>query len=67
MKRSHKKVRIGILGCGAIGSRIARSMKNECADRAFVNALFDINPAKSEKLLGVFPKKISLKNPTLNC
>ena len=44
------KVRVGILGCGAIGSRIAKSIKTQCDDQAIVAALFDINPAKSENL-----------------
>jgi aspartate dehydrogenase len=52
------KVRIGILGCGAIGSRIAKSIKAECDNQAAVAALFDINPAKSQSL----QKYISPKN-----
>ena len=54
MNRLKSKVRVGILGCGAIGSRIARSIKSECADRAVVTALFDINPAKSANLQKYF-------------
>ena len=58
MSKSKAKVRVGILGCGAIGSRIARSIKSECDGKAFVSALFDINPAKSENL----QKTLSFKN-----
>ena len=61
MSRGKSKIRVGILGCGAIGSRIARSIKNECADRAIVNGLFDINPAKVEHLLKYFPQKNLVK------
>lgn len=57
MHASNTKVRIGILGCGAIGSRIARSIKTECKDLASVTALFDINPAKSVNLQKYLPQK----------
>lgn len=60
--RSNKaKVKVGILGCGAIGSRIARSIKNECDDRAIVSALFDINPAKAENLQKLLTPKNIIK------
>ncbi len=61
MDRGKSKVRVGILGCGAIGSRIARSIKSECGDRATVTALFDINPAKSENLQKRLPYKNIVK------
>ena len=55
------KVRIGILGCGAIGSRIAKSIKTQCDDRAIVTALFDINPAKAQNLQKNIPFKNTVK------
>ncbi len=61
MDRGKSKVRVGILGCGAIGSRIARSIKRECGDRAAVTALFDINPAKSKDLQKHLPYKNIVK------
>ena len=57
MNRGKSKVRVGILGCGAIGSRIARSIKTECQDLASVTALFDINPSKAVKLSKFIPQK----------
>jgi aspartate dehydrogenase len=57
MIRAKAKVRVGILGCGAIGSRIARSIKTECEDLASVSALFDINPSKAVKLAKHLPYK----------
>lgn len=57
MSRGKAKVRIGILGCGAIGSRIARSIKTECDDLASVTALFDINPLKAANLSKYIPNK----------
>lgn len=44
------KIQIGIVGCGAIGSRIARSIQKEFKGKARVSALFDIDPAKSQNL-----------------
>jgi aspartate dehydrogenase len=57
MTRSRTKIKIGILGCGAIGSRIARSIKAECEDSAVVSALFDINPSKAANLAKHLPYK----------
>ncbi len=57
MMRSKKKIKVGILGCGAIGSRIARSIKTECEDSACVSAIFDINPSKSANLAKHLPYK----------
>ncbi len=59
--RAKSKVKVGILGCGAIGSRIARSIKSECNEQAFVSALFDINPAKAENLQKFLPTKKVVK------
>ncbi len=57
MTRGKSKVRVGILGCGAIGSRIAKSIKAECQEHAVVSALFDINPAKALNLQKNLPQK----------
>jgi len=55
------KIKVGILGCGAIGSRIAKSIKTECDHEAVVSALFDINPAKAENLQKQIPQKNIVK------
>ena len=60
-KQVKSKIRVGILGCGAIGSRIAKSIKTQCDDQAIVTALFDINPAKSENLQKYIPNKNIIK------
>ena len=46
------------MGCGAIGSRIAKSIKTQCGDHAIAAGLFDINPAKALNL----QKSISQKD-----
>jgi aspartate dehydrogenase len=55
------KIRIGILGCGAIGSRIAKSIKTQCDEYAAVSALYDINPVKSQNLQKYIPQKNVVK------
>lgn len=41
---------IGILGCGAIGSRIAKSIQREFPDLCRLSGLFDLNTAKIDKI-----------------
>lgn len=52
----NKKVRVGILGCGAIGSRMALSIKNDLKSRAVVSAVFDIQDERAEKLAKNFSR-----------
>jgi aspartate dehydrogenase len=60
--KGSSKVRVGILGCGAIGSRIAKSIKTQCSPHAVVSALFDINPTKAHLLQKYIPQKNVVKN-----
>lgn len=50
MKRSHAKTRLGVLGCGAIGSRIAKSVTKELKGLCELTALYDRNPERAETL-----------------
>ena len=45
-----RKTRIGIVGCGAIGSRIAKSIRHELKNDCRLSGLYDIDRAKSQKL-----------------
>src|SRR3989338_2372586 len=45
-----KKVKVGVVGCGAIGSRIARSLSKELKDDCVLSALYDIDLEKAMKL-----------------
>ncbi len=45
-----KTIRVGIIGCGAIGSRIARSIKNDLKGICQLTALYDINMKKAKEL-----------------
>ena len=56
MRNRKKKIKVGILGCGAIGSRMALSIKNELKSHAVVSAVFDIQAARAEKLAKNFSR-----------
>lgn len=59
------KTRIGIVGCGAIGSRIAKSILNELKKDCQLTAILDINQTKMQNLqtaLGL--KKVIKRNLT---
>jgi len=43
----NRKIRIGIIGCGAIGSSLAKIIKKDFKARAHVAAIFDIDEKKS--------------------
>lgn len=53
-----KKLRIGIVGCGAIGSRIARSVAHELKNDCTLNGLYDIDVDKARRL----SDEVSVKN-----
>lgn len=44
------KLKLGIVGCGAIGSRIALSTKQELKDQYLLSALYDIDVARADGL-----------------
>jgi len=50
MRTQQQKAHIGIVGCGAIGSRIAKSIKYDLKAICRVTALYDINFQKSTNL-----------------
>ncbi|MBF0620274.1 MAG: hypothetical protein HQL19_08940, partial [Candidatus Omnitrophica bacterium] len=65
MKRRVRKLKLGIVGCGAIGSRIALSTQKELKSQYMVSALYDIAAEKAEglskrlKLDGVVKRSVS--------
>ena len=50
MNSKARKLKIGVVGCGAIGSRIARSVKTDLKNECQLSGLFDINHEKSSQL-----------------
>ncbi len=66
-----KKLRVGILGCGAIGSRIAKSVTQELKDYCQLAGFYDIAPDKMTQLAKALKKndlkKRSLKELIQSC
>ena len=62
MKRSQYKVKIGILGCGAIGSRIAAGVINELRNFCQLSALHDCDHKKANFLAKGLSKPEIKKN-----
>ena len=50
MKPKTDRVKIGIIGCGAIGSRIAKSVKKDFKKDCRLTGLYDIDREKAVKL-----------------
>ncbi|HBR15457.1 MAG TPA: aspartate dehydrogenase [Candidatus Omnitrophica bacterium] len=50
MRLQKQKIKIGIVGCGAIGSGIARSIVKDFKKNCLLTALFDIDQEKSSQL-----------------
>jgi len=50
MKTPKYKVKIGIVGCGAIGSRMAKSISNELKKDCKLTGIFDLDTQKTKKL-----------------
>ena len=57
MKPVVQRMKIGIVGCGAIGSRIAEAVKMDLKKYCYVSAIYDIDVKKSEQLSERLRKK----------
>jgi len=55
-----KKLKIGIVGCGAIGSSLAKEIVTNFGNSASLAALFDIRPEKAQFLSGKLTKSSKL-------
>ncbi|HLD82807.1 MAG TPA: aspartate dehydrogenase [Candidatus Omnitrophota bacterium] len=51
------KLRIGIIGCGAIGKSLAKAILKDFKSKAELAALYDINPEKSANLVKLIQRK----------
>lgn len=71
MRTRKRKLKVGIVGCGAIGSRIAKSIKSELKDECRLSGLFDIKTEKAKNLahalLAKNVVKSSLNNLVKDC
>ena len=64
MKLKKRKLKVGIIGCGAIGSRMAQSIKRDLKKDCQLTSIFDIDTLKAKEL----QKNLSTKSivaPTL--
>jgi len=50
MTLQKKRLKVGILGCGAIGSRIALSVTNELKNECELSGIYDIDEKKAKEL-----------------
>ena len=64
MKTPNYKVKIGIVGCGAIGSRMAQSIHHDLEHDAKVVSLFDVDVGRAEKLAAKLGQK-NLVEPSI--
>lgn len=60
MPNKKNKLRIGIVGCGAIGSSLAKEIVTNFGNSASLAALFDIRPEKARLLSGQLVKNDKL-------
>jgi aspartate dehydrogenase len=65
MPRNDHRLRLGVVGCGAIGSRIAISTTKELANEFKLSALYDVDPQRSNALSKKFCK-LSLSKHSLS-
>ncbi|MDP3732066.1 MAG: aspartate dehydrogenase [Candidatus Omnitrophota bacterium] len=57
-----KLLRIGIVGCGAIGSSLAKAIVSDCSEKAQLVSLYDIDIEKAYNLSIKFNKKLAAFN-----
>ena len=71
LKRHLRKIRVGVIGCGAIGSRIARSIQKDLRKYCELSGVYDIDEDKSFNLvkeLGIMNRlKTSLRDLIKSC
>lgn len=60
------KLKIGIVGCGAIGASLAKAVAKDFKRQARLSALFDIDTKKAEKLSGIVAKDKNLSADNLS-
>lgn len=58
----NKKIKVGIVGCGVIGSELARACAGILEDRLELTALYDIDENKKNSLSEEFKKKLTVNS-----
>jgi len=62
MSEKGKKLKVGIVGCGAIGSSLAKAIVSDFSDKAELTSLYDIEVEKAYNLQVKFGKKLAALN-----
>lgn len=62
MSEKGKKLKVGIVGCGAIGSSLAKAIVSDFSDKADLASLYDIEVEKAYNLQVKFGKKLAALN-----
>lgn len=65
MKKNQKKIKIGLLGCGAIGSRLAKSIKADLKTDCMISGIYDQASEKSRNLIKTLNLSPSLMKTSL--
>lgn len=60
MRKKNKMLRIGFIGCGAIGSRLAKSVKYDLKNHCTISGLYDLAPEKLQNLVKILRLKPGL-------
>lgn len=60
MKNEKPKIKVGVVGCGTIGSEIAKACQDRLKDKIELVAISDIDEKKSEILNGALKKKVEI-------
>ncbi|MDP8264265.1 MAG: DUF108 domain-containing protein [Candidatus Aceula lacicola] len=66
MKSKKQKLKIGFIGCGAIGSRLAKSVKQDLKPYCTISGLYDVFPEKTLALTSNLKLKKTLIKKSLS-
>ncbi|MFT5387628.1 MAG: aspartate dehydrogenase [Candidatus Omnitrophota bacterium] len=66
MKTSNYRVKVCVVGCGAIGSRIAKSVQKELSKDCRITGIYDLDTTKTEKLAKSLKLNKNYYNKPLN-
>ena len=56
------KLKVGIIGCGAMGTEIAKACQDRLKDKVILTGICDIDEKKTGLLNGILAEKVSVLN-----
>jgi aspartate dehydrogenase len=66
MMKKQRKIRVGFIGCGAIGSRLAKSVKNDLKNHCQITGFYDLIPKKTQHLVKTLKLNSSLNKKSID-